>query len=64
MCFEWAAVTVPAHADSSVSRVWKSLWWEDKLDSIPFYHLALMEPNFPGALTSDELGSYAEKQTT
>lgn len=30
-----------------------SLWWEDKLNSIPLYHLALIKPNFPGASTSD-----------
>lgn len=63
MCVE-VVVTAPTDSDSSVSRVRNCLWWEDKLNSIPLYHLALMKPNFPGALTSDELGSYAKKQTT
>lgn len=59
-----AAAAAPTDSDSAVSRVPNSLWWEDKLNSIPLYHLALIKPNFPGALTSDELGSYAKKQTT
>lgn len=50
--------------NSSVSRVASSLWWEDKLNSIPLHHLARMKPNFPRDLTSDELGSYAKEQTT
>lgn len=62
MCLERAAATAPTEGDTSMSHVWNSLWWEDKLNSIPLYHLALMKPNFPRDFTSDEPGSGAKKQ--